>query len=459
MSLTAALSPLDGRYALEVEELPCWFSESALIRERVNVELRYLTQLLPLVDAVPDNTTNMETITEILEKGIASNFGVDEVQAVKTIEKRIHHDVKAVEYWLRDQFQSYPELRNLTRWIHFGLTSEDIDSVAYILCYKNSIENVVEPAISSVISELQHTIINKWKDIVILGRTHGQPASPTPLAKEFLCFHERLSKQQTILNKLPYSAKFGGATGNHNALHLAFPNVDWNAFGKTFLASFGLERSRFTKQTDHRDFLAGILQCLARICQIGIELCRDVWIYTSYGYLTVTKASKYQIGSSTMPHKVNPIDFENAEGNFQLAACLLEFIANTVTVTRLQRDLSSSTVLRNGGVALGHMTLALKRLKLGLQHLEVNPKRIKADLINNGPEIVMEGIQTLMRKHGIDDGYERCKQFLEQEQQRPVSQHQLDAFIDRQQELPQDVKDTMKQLRPETYCGPSVFHN
>lgn len=417
------LCPLDDRYADEIADVATCFSETCLIQKRVFIEINYLAHLFETLE-IPHDKNELFSIV------------CHDPTEIKAIEKQTRHDVKAVEYWIRRQFKTKPSLQNLSHWIHFGLTSEDIDSSAYTLCFKETILKVVKPAIMNLLLQLE-TLGEQWQDVIILGRTHGQPATPTPLKKELLGFRERFCKQLKMF--VPFTGKFGGATGNFNALYLAYPKVNWKEFATYFLKDLGLQRSQWTKQTDPRDSLAANLDCLARMCSIGIELCRDLWMYTSYGYFTF-ETSKNQIGSSTMPHKVNPIDFENAEGNFQLAQCFLKFIASTVTITRLQRDLSSSTILRNGGVALGYLTLALRRCYRGLSKLRINHDQIKKDLESH-PEVLLEAIQTMMRKHGVSDAYEQCKNV----QNIPVFIQNLN--------IPDKSKSILKQLTPESYYG------
>lgn len=412
------LSPLDDRYRDDTKELTRYFSQPALIRNRVLLEVRYLKQLFPKLGIDGD--------IQFLDK-----LKIDFKQ-VKEYEKQTRHDVKAIEYFLRDKFCETNQ-SHLINWIHFGLTSEDVDSTAYTMCYKNSIELCIEPAIKRVTKQLRK-MASRYKEVLILGRTHGQPATPTPFAKELLCFNERIRTISRFMDSIKYTAKFGGATGNFNAHYVVYPDIDWIAFAEQLLAKFELRRSRYTKQTDHRDSLALKLECLSRISNVCIELCRDIWMYMSYGYFTLN-TEPGQIGSSTMPHKVNPIDFENAEGNFQMASNLLQFIGNTVTMTRMQRDISNSTVLRNGGVALGHMLLGLKRLQRGLGKLNLQPKAIEADM-DRHPEVILEACQTILRKHGVTDAYERCMRYDDYET--------LTDFIDNMENIPEQARMELK---------------
>lgn len=409
------LSPIDGRYKKYTEELSKYFSHEALTEYRIELELAYYNKL------------NSESIT------------VREIDhdAISAYEKQTHHEIKAIEYYIRDHIIA-KEWHHL---IHFGLTSEDIDSSAYTLCYKNSIEMVIIPYIKRMTKQQIESTGKLWFYISILGHTHGQAATPTSLGKEWLCVSERIMKQLKLIDSIPYTAKFGGATGNFNAHRLAYPNTNWVRFGCELLDSFGLERSEYTKQTDHRDNLANILYILAHICDILTEFTQDIWQYLSLGYLTIA-SEPGQIGSSTMPHKVNPIDFENAEGNFKIASNFLQFIGRNITTTRMQRDLSNSTIIRNGGVALGHMLLALKRLSIGLRKLSVNPENIQLDK-NKHREVNLEAIQTMMRKYKIPDAYERCYNYFQNNV--TIDDASLNSFIDTLDVIPEHERTKLKQ--------------
>ena len=442
-SSLVALSPLDGRYSAHIQPLVSFFSEFALIRYRVRVEVEYLIRLsrLHLKNCPPLPESAVSALQNYVEA-----FGSAEAERVKTIEKKINHDVKAVEYILKEKLQSL----GLTSWIefvHFGLTSQDINNTAIPLSVKECYETIIRPDIQNLISFIK-TLGTQWREVPMLARTHGQPATPTRFGKEILVFVERLSKQLQLLDQVPFMAKFGGATGGFNAHHAAYPGIDWIGFGNDFVKSLGLERSQFTTQIEHYDCLAAFFDGLARINTILIDFSRDVWQYISMDYLR-QKINANEVGSSAMPHKVNPIDFENAEGNLGLANALLHHFSSKLPISRLQRDLSDSTVLRNIGVPLGHCLVAYKSLMKGLNKLEINAEYILIDLQSH-PEIISEAIQTILRREGYPQPYEALKSLA-----RIPGKLNLEAisnFIDGL-EVSSSIKAELKALRPESYLG------
>src|ERR1700761_8192883 len=385
-SLTA-ISPIDGRYRPQVQHLDDYFSEYALIRYRVLVEVEYFLfmnkkRFFPLTAA-----------TRRKLQAVPEQFGLEDAQWIKTKEKETNHDVKAVEYFLKDRLGD--DLSAVAEWIHFGLTSQDINNTAIPLLWKHAVEFEYLPGLLNLKRQLE-VLAGDWKDVPMLARTHGQPASPTRLGKEIMVFIERLENQVELFIQVPFSAKFGGATGNFNAHHVAFPKKDWVKFGNSFVAKLGLERMQFTTQIEHYDNLAAQFDAFKRINTILIDFCRDVWTYISMEYFK-QKVKEGEVGSSAMPHKVNPIDFENAEGNLGIANALYEHISAKLPISRLQRDLTDSTVLRNIGVPVAHSYLALRSLEKGLGKLLLNKEKITADLEANWA-VVSEAIQTVLRR-------------------------------------------------------------
>lgn len=435
-----AISPIDGRYADKTAPLSPFFSEFGLIRYRVRVEVAYF-QALARKGIVPLDAGDVDALSEIWE-----TFGDPEAQRIKEIEKQTNHDVKAVEYFLREEFQK----RGLESWIefiHFGLTSQDVNNTAIPLSMKEAFEFVVLPEIDRVITDLRARS-KEWKDIPMLARTHGQPASPTRLGKELMVFVERLSKQVAALEAIPYAAKFGGATGNFNAHVAAFPNIDWLEFGDTFCQELGLERSGFTTQIEHYDMLAAQCQALSRIGAILIDLCRDVWTYISQDYFG-QKVLKNEVGSSAMPHKVNPIDFENAEGNLGMAISIANFMAQKLPISRLQRDLTDSTVLRNVGLPFAYTLIACLSIRKGLSKLVLNEQKLLQDLDANWA-VLAEPIQTILRREGYPDPYNALKGLTRGN--ATIDQVTLHRFIDGL-EVRDAVKEELKRLKPQTYLG------
>ena len=398
-----AISPVDGRYRRAVAKLGKYFSEGALINYRVRVEIEYFIALcrLPLPSLKDIDNKVLESLRRIYK-----NFSLEDAGKVKEIEKTTNHDVKAVEYYLKDKFDELG-LESYKEFIHFGLTSQDINNTALPLSMKEAYLNVLEPALEEVLENLKSKA-GQWADIPMLARTHGQPASPTTMGKELNVFAERLRVQADLLNTIPFSAKFGGATGNFNAHLVAYPDVDWIAFADNLVnKTLGLVRSRVTTQIDHYDNLAAFCDNFKRINTILIDLNRDIWAYISLDYFK-QKIKKGEVGSSTMPHKVNPIDFENAEGNLGVANAVFEHLAAKLPISRLQRDLTDSTVTRNIGVPLAHTLIGLKSLMRGLNKLILNADVIRADLQNNWA-VVAEAIQTILRREGYPQPYEALK--------------------------------------------------
>lgn len=441
-SLTA-IAPIDGRYRRQVAPLAKYFSEFGLIHYRVRVEVEYFIALceLPLPQLAGVSPAVFGSLRSLYE-----SFGEADAQHIKEIEKTTNHDVKAVEYFLKEKFEALG-LGASAEFIHFGLTSQDVNNTAIPLSLLEGIQQEVIPTYEQTIRKLSELSV-QWHDIPMLARTHGQPASPTRLGKELRVFVERMEQQIILLNTVPYSAKFGGATGNFNAHHVAYPGVDWVAFGNQFVASLGLERSRFTTQIEHYDNLAALFDAFKRLNTILIDLSRDVWSYVSLGYFK-QKIKAGEIGSSAMPHKVNPIDFENAEGNLGLANALLEYLSGKLPVSRLQRDLTDSTVLRNVGVPLAHMVVALKSLLKGLDKLELNAEALHHDLEDNWA-VVAEGIQTVLRREGYPQPYEALKALTRTNEK--ISAQTISDFVD-SLAISDDLKYELKRISPHNYTG------
>jgi adenylosuccinate lyase len=402
-SLTA-ISPVDGRYRRVTAPLAAYFSEFALIRYRVEVEIEYFIALAEL--PVPQLAGKLTSDHKVALRKLYLDFTEKDAQRIKDTEKITNHDVKAVEYFIKDAL----DLLGLSDWkefVHFGLTSQDINNTAIPLSIKRALHEQYLPQLTAIIEQLEE-FADDWKDIPLLARTHGQPASPTRLGKEIQVFSERLHIQKQQLLAIPYSAKFGGATGNFNAHHVAYPDINWHKFGNAFVNdTLGLSRSQTTTQIEHYDNLAALFDCLKRINTIFIDLCRDIWTYISMDYFK-QQVNKNEVGSSAMPHKVNPIDFENAEGNFGMANALFEHLSAKLPVSRLQRDLTDSTVLRNVGVPLAHTAISFVSLLKGLNKLLLNEPKIREDLENNWA-VVAEAIQTILRRENYPQPYEALK--------------------------------------------------
>lgn len=438
-----SISPVDGRYESVTRRLQAYFSEEALIRYRVRVEVDYFLALarIPLP---PLKGLSPEEIAMI--SSIAVDFSERDALRVKEIEQTSRHDIKAVEYFIRERFH-HLGLGKHGEMIHFGLTSQDINNTAIPLSLKEAMEEVMVPAFGDLLNLLGQ-MSDQWIDVPMLARTHGQPASPTTLGKEILVFHERITRQLDLLRQLPYPAKFGGATGNFNAHHLAYPQIDWVAFARRFCASMGLERSQTTTQIDHYDGLAAIFDALKRLSTILIDLSRDFWTYVSLDYFK-QKVVAGEVGSSAMPHKVNPIDFENAEGNAGVAIALFEHLSAKLPISRLQRDLSDSTVLRNLGVPMAHLLIALRSAARGLQKVSLNAGTIEDDLERHWV-VVAEGIQSILRSISYPSSYEVLKELTRTGGH--ISRDRIHAFIDGL-DVDEDTRRRMKQITPFNYTG------
>lgn len=446
MELTSltSISPIDGRYREKLSELDTYFSEFALIRYRVLVEVEYFIALhqipLPQLKDLPAET--YESIRRLYRK-----FSVEDALRVKAIEKITNHDVKAVEYFLKEKFDML-ELSAYKEFIHFGLTSQDINNTAFPYMLRDAGHNIYYPLLDSILEKLEQ-LAQQWSEIPMLARTHGQPASPTRLGKEIMVFVERINKQVILLRDVPVSAKFGGATGNFNAHFAAYPNVDWVDFANHFVnKTLGLERSQVTTQIEHYDNLAATFDNLKRINNILIDFCRDMWSYISRDYFK-QKIKEGEVGSSAMPHKVNPIDFENAEGNLGVANALYEHLSAKLPISRLQRDLTDSTVMRNIGVPFAHSVLAMKSLVSGLNKLVINLPAINSDLEKNWM-VIAEGIQTILRREGYPNPYESLKGLTRTNS--AVTREDLHNFINRLN-VSDSVKNELKNLSPFSYTG------
>lgn len=446
MSLTTltAISPIDGRYRNKVDELGKFFSEFGLIRYRVLVEVEYFIALceLPLPQLKDVDKTLYKELREIYD-----SFDAIDAQKIKDIESVTNHDVKAVEYFIKEKFDEL-KLEKYKEFIHFGLTSQDVNNTATPYSIKDAIEGVYYPAFNDLIEKLK-ALVKEWAKMPMLARTHGQPASPTRLCKEMRVFIERLERQVEQLKAIPYSAKFGGATGNFNAHHVAYPDIDWRAFGNTFVNDIlKLHRSEPTTQIEHYDNLAALFDAMKRINTILIDLSRDFWSYISMNYFK-QKIKKGEVGSSAMPHKVNPIDFENAEGNLGIASAIFEHLSIKLPVSRLQRDLTDSTVLRNVGVPVAHTIIAFKSLLKGLDKVVVNEDAINQDLENNWA-VVAEAIQTILRREGYPKPYEALKDLTRTGEK--ITKESIHQFIDNLK-LNDKVKDELRQITPFNYTG------
>ncbi len=439
-----AIGPIDGRYRNQVAGFAEYFSEYALIRYRLKVGIEYFIALcrLPLPQLADIDREKFQLL-EFLER----NFSEEDARLIKDYEKKTNHDVKAVEYFLKRKFDEIG-IGEAKEFIHFGLTSQDINNTAIPLAVKESLEKVFLPELNKVIESLE-ALSEEWKVIAMLAKTHGQPASPTRLGKEIKVFTERLRRQLSLLSTIPHSAKFGGATGNFNAHHVAYPEIDWTTFGSEFLKkSLGLERSHPTTQIEHYDNLAALFDNLKRINTILIDFSRDVWQYISMGYFK-QKIKDNEVGSSAMPHKVNPIDFENAEGNFGLANALFEHLSAKLPVSRLQRDLTDSTVLRNIGLPLSQSFLALKSLEKGIGKLELNQDAIDFDLEQNWA-VVAEGIQTILRREGYSNPYEELKDLTRKNEK--ITEMTIQQFVD-SLDISDELKKELKSISPFNYTG------
>jgi adenylosuccinate lyase len=439
-----AISPVDGRYRRATEKLADYFSEGALIKYRVLVEVEYFIALceIPLPQLADFDSKNFEALRAVYRK-----FSIDNARRVKEIEKTTNHDVKAVEYYLKEKFDDLG-LQAFKEFIHFGLTSQDINNTAVPYSLKHACVKVFIPAFDKVVETLE-TKAREWKDVPMLARTHGQPASPTRLGKEIYVFVERLKVQKEQLGTIPYSAKFGGATGNFNAHHVAYPDIDWLRFADRLVNNvLGLERSKVTTQIEHYDNLAAFCDNLKRINNILIDLARDMWSYISMEYFR-QKIVQGEVGSSAMPHKVNPIDFENAEGNLGVANAILEHLAAKLPISRLQRDLTDSTVTRNIGIPIAHTLIGLKSLLRGLNKLILNVDIIRADLHNNWA-VVAEAIQTILRRERYPQPFEALKSLTRTH--ADINRQTMAEFIE-SLEVPRAIKDELLKITPDNFTG------
>ena len=439
-----AISPIDGRYREKTDELSSFFSEFALIKYRVTVEVEYFIALYEL-NLPPLHGMNEGDKSRLRE--IINNFDEKDAQRIKDIEKTTNHDVKAVEYFLKEKFDTLG-LSAYKEFIHFGLTSQDINNTAFPMMWRDALQQVYIPQLETL-AQLLEKYAEEWKDIPMLAHTHGQPASPTRLGKEIEVFAYRLRNQIEPLKHIPAKGKFGGATGNFNAHHVAYSDIDWAAFANNFLAEkLGLSREAFTTQISNYDALAASCDALKRINTILIDLCRDMWQYISMEYFK-QKIKEGEVGSSAMPHKVNPIDFENAEGNLGMANAILEHLAAKLPVSRLQRDLTDSTVIRNIGMPLAYGLIALKSTTKGLNKLLLNREAIDRDLENNWA-VVAEGIQTILRREGYPKPYEALKELTRTNQH--VTKESISKFIDTLN-VSEDIKNELKAITPQNYTG------
>ena len=438
-----AVSPVDGRYASKSEPLRAYFSEFALIRYRIRVEIEYFIALceIPLPQLADVDHEKFSMMRDIY-----LNLTPEQAMEVKEIEKTTNHDVKAVEYFIKRHFHEMG-LDKWSEFVHFGLTSQDINNTSQPLMLKEAMEHVYMPALHEVLSLISE-MAEKWSDVPMLAKTHGQPASPTRLGKEFKVYQVRIEEQLRQFSQLTYPAKFGGATGNMNAHKVAYPHIDWISFGENFVASLGLKRSFPTTQIEHYDNLAAIFDCLRRINTILIDFSRDIWTYISMEYFK-QKVNKNEVGSSAMPHKVNPIDFENAEGNLGMADAIFTFLSMKLPISRLQRDLTDSTVLRNVGVPVAHGLIAFASLTKGLGKLILNEEAIQADLHRNWA-VVAEAIQTVLRREGYPNPYETLKALTRTGS--VIDENTIETFINGL-DVNEQVKEELRTITPWNYTG------
>ncbi|TXI15193.1 MAG: adenylosuccinate lyase [Pedobacter sp.] len=444
LSPLTAISPIDGRYRKYSHDLALFFSEFALIKFRIYVEIEYFIALceLPLPQLEKFDPIYFPKLRAIYE-----NFEIKDAEAIKRIEQTTNHDVKAVEYFIKDQFDEL-SIGEFKEFIHFGLTSQDINNTAIPHAFKLALEESYLPAINGLVDSLKN-LANDWAQVPMLSRTHGQPASPTRLGKELLVFIERIGAQLTQLHSIPFSAKFGGATGNFNAHHVAYPAINWVAFANDFVNNqLKLNRSQHTTQIEHYDNFAAHCDTLRRINNILIDLDRDIWMYISMNYFK-QKIKSGEVGSSAMPHKVNPIDFENSEGNLGLANALFEHFATKLPISRLQRDLSDSTVLRNIGVPLAHTLVAIQSTIKGLSKLVLHTEAIEKDLEANWA-VIAEGIQTILRRENFTSPYETLKELTRTGQ--TITAESISSFID-SLDIPESIKTEIKKMKPSNYTG------
>jgi adenylosuccinate lyase len=438
-----AIGPVDGRYGNITEDLSAYFSEYALIQYRVLVEIEYFIELCeyPLDELEDFDKSKYEKLRKIY-----LDFSVKDALKIKEIEKTTNHDVKAVEYYIREKFKEF-KLEKYVEFVHFGLTSQDINNTALPLCIASCLRGTLDPELTNII-ELLKTKAREWKEVPMLSRTHGQPASPTFLGKEVMVFVERLEGQLELLQEIPIQGKFGGATGNFNAHIAAYPEISWSAFANAFLKRLGLDRQYYTTQIEHYDNLAALFDNLKRINTILLDLCKDFWFYISLDYFK-QEIKPGEVGSSTMPHKINPIDFENAEGNLGYANAIFEHLSMKLPVSRLQRDLTDSTVSRNIGIPFAHTLIALKSIHKGFSKLLLNQQLIDEDLEANWV-VVSEAIQTILRRYGYPEPYEALKAFTRKHEK--ISRTTFQKFIDKL-DVDEKVKKKLKKLSPFNYTG------
>ena len=445
LDLLTAISPIDGRYRNKTSELADYFSEYALIRYRIRVEIEYFITLceLPLPQLASFDHSLFERLRDIYR-----NFDVSSAQRVKDIEKVTNHDVKAVEYYIKEEIDRIGHLDSYKEFIHFGLTSQDINNTSVPLSIKEALDNVYVPQVKELIAQLQQ-YANDWKDVPMLAKTHGQPASPTRLGKEIMVFVYRLTEQLNLLKACKMTAKFGGATGNFNAHHVAYPSYDWRAFGNQFVSEkLGLQREQYTTQISNYDCLGAVFDAIRRINTIIIDLDRDFWMYISMEYFK-QKIKAGEVGSSAMPHKVNPIDFENSEGNLGIANAILDFLSQKLPVSRLQRDLTDSTVLRNVGVPLGHGMIAMQSTLKGLRKLILNEEKLAEDLENTWA-VVAEAIQTILRRESYPHPYEALKALTRTN--KKMTKETIHEFI-KALKVSDDIKKELMNITPSNYTG------
>ena len=440
----SAISPIDGRYNSKTERLQEYFSESAIIKYRIKVEVEYIISLcqIPLSQLKGFPSDKFNDL-----RNLYKDFSIDSAKRIKQIESVTNHDVKAIEYLIKEEFDNLG-LSQFKEFIHFGLTSQDINNTAVPLSIKDAFNTVFFPELISVLDKLKELSEN-WKDIPMLARTHGQAASPTKVGKEIYVFVERVEKQIELMNNIPFSAKFGGATGNFNAHHVAFPEINWKEFGNDFVEnSLGLKRQQTTTQIEHYDNLAALMDSIKRINNIFIDLSRDIWTYVSIDYFKQS-IKKGEVGSSAMPHKINPIDFENAEGNLSMANAIYEFLSAKLPISRLQRDLTDSTVLRNIGVPFAHNLIAFSSLNKGLEKLVLNEEKIRNDLDNNWA-VCAEAIQTILRRESYPNPYESLKDLTRTNSY--ITQESLSLFINGL-DVSEEIKEELRRISPFNYTG------
>ncbi len=443
--MLTSITPIDGRYYSKVEELSNYYSEFALIRYRIRVEIEYFIALckIPLPQLGDFDREKFAPLREIY-----TELTPQEAARVKEIEKVTNHDVKAVEYYIKERMDALGIPERHKNFVHFGLTSQDINNTSVPLSLLEGIQDVYLPQLYNVLNTITD-MAHEWRDIPMMAHTHGQPASPTRLGKEFKVYVVRLREQIKLLQGIPYAAKFGGATGNFNAHFVAYPGIDWNAFAQNFVEEdLGLKRSYPTTQIEHYDYIAALFDAIRRINTILIDFCRDIWTYISMEYFK-QKIKAGEVGSSAMPHKVNPIDFENAEGNFGMADAICTFLSMKLPISRMQRDLTDSTVLRNVGVPIAHSIIAFKSLQKGLGKLILNEPKLKADLENNWA-VVAEAIQTILRREGYPNPYETLKNLTRTGE--AMSRQSIAAFIDTL-EISENVKEELRAISPMNYTG------